>query len=104
MEATLFSMHFVILRVLGSHIYFGDLKRVIAFLGNAILSQVGFHPDGEISEHKDRMSFASDTVTLHRVYAFLRNARRNAHEQKLMYEPSAHPHDTMSTKNAVIFR
>ena len=66
--------------------------------------QVGFRPDGEISEHKDRMSFVSDTVTWYRVYAFLRNARRNAHEQKHIYEPSACLHDTMSTKNAVIFR
>jgi hypothetical protein len=59
---------------LGSYIYFRDLERVIAFLGNAILYQVGFRPDGEISEHKDRMSFASDTVTCGGLNAFLRNA------------------------------
>ena len=62
----------------------------MAVLGNANINQVGFRPDGEISEHKDRMSFASDTVTGHRVYAFLRNARRNAHEQKQIYEPNAY--------------
>ena len=50
--------------VQGIIIFLCDFEQAVIFLSNASYIQVGFCPDGKISEHETRKSNVSDTVTL----------------------------------------